>query len=70
MKPWNLVSQLNITWEIFFLKNNATECDGETSHWHFSGKLKLSISLDQEPKVLYGLFLLYPKLRAIEMYWN
>ena len=34
----------------------------------FSGKLKLSLSLDQKPRVLYGLFLVYPKLRVIEIY--
>ena len=40
----------------------------ETGPRTFSGKLKLSISLDQQSKVLYSLFLLYAKLRAIEIY--
>ena len=34
----------------------------------FSGKLELSIFLDQQSKVLYSLSLLNPKLRAIEIY--
>ena len=42
----------------------------ETGPRTFSGKLKLSISLDQQSKVLYSLFLLYAKGRAIEIYWN
>ena len=45
-----------------------TECGEETSPRHFSEKLKLSISLIQESKVLYSLFLLYAKLRTIEIY--
>ena len=40
----------------------------ETGPRTFSGKLKLSISLDQQSKVLYSLFLLYAKGRAIEIY--
>ena len=31
----------------FFLEKSFTKCDGETSSRSFSGKLKLSISLDQ-----------------------
>ena len=49
------------------LEKSYTKCDGETSPRPFSGKLKLSISLDQWSKVLYSLFLLYPKLKAIEI---
>ena len=49
------------------------KCCGEAS-LHGSGtisrKLKLTISLDQQSKVLYSLFLLYPQLRAIEIYRN
>ena len=45
-----------------------TKCGEETSPRRFSGKLKLSISLDQQSEVLYSLFILYPKLRAIEIY--
>ena len=48
-----------------FLKKSYTKCDGETGPRPFSEKLKLSISLDQQSKVLYSLFLLYTKLRAI-----
>ena len=48
-----------------FLEKSYKKCGGETSPRPFSGKLK---SLDQYPKVLYGSFLLYAKLRAIEIY--
>ena len=51
-----------------FVEKSYTKCDGETSPRPFSENLKLSISLDQESKVLYSLFLLYAKLRAIEIY--
>ena len=51
-----------------FLEKPYTECGGETNPRPFSEKLKLSISLDQQFKVLYSLFLLYVKLRAIEIY--
>ena len=51
-----------------FLENSYAKCDGETSPRHFSEILKLSISLDQQSKVLYSLFLLYAKLRAIVTY--
>ena len=51
-----------------FLEKSYSKCGGETSLRHFSRKLKLSISLDQSRKVLYSLFLLNRKLRAIEIY--
>ena len=51
-----------------FLKKTYIKCGGETSLRPFSGKLNLSISLNQWSKVLDSLFLLYPKLRAIEIY--
>ena len=53
-----------------FLEKSYTKCGKETSLRPFSEKLKLSISLDQQPKVLYSLLLLYGKLRAIEIYRN
>ena len=53
-----------------FLGKSHTECGGETSVRPFSEKLKLSISLDQSPKILRSLFLLYAELRAIEKYLN
>ena len=53
-----------------FLKKLYTKCGKETSPRIFSGKLKLRISLDQQSKVLYSLFLLYPKLKAIEIYFD
>ena len=51
-----------------FLQKSYTKCGGETSSRPISEKLKLSISLDQKSKVLYSSFLLYGKLRAIEIY--
>ena len=50
-----------------FLEISFSKCGGETSSRPFFEKLKLTISLDQWPKVLYNLFLLYGKLRAIEI---
>ena len=51
-----------------FLEKSYTKFDGETSPRPFSEKLKLSISLDQESKVSYSLFLLYAKSKAIKIY--
>ena len=53
-----------------FLEKSYTKFDGETSLRPFSEKLKLSISLDQESKVSYSLFLLYAKSKAIEICQN
>ena len=53
-----------------FFEKSYTKYGGETSSRPFSEKLKLSISLDQESKTLYSLFLLWGKLRAIKIYWN
>ena len=51
-----------------FLEKLYTKCGGETIPRPFTEKLKLSISLDQYSKVLYSLFLMHGKLRAIEIY--
>ena len=51
-----------------FLEKSFAKFGGETSPRRFSEKLKLSISQDQQSKVLYSLFLLYVKLRAIKIY--
>ena len=51
-----------------FVEKLYTKCGGETSPGLFSEKIKLTISLDQWSKVLYSLFLLFGKLRAIEIY--
>ena len=51
-----------------FLEKSYTKCDGETSPRPFSEKLKLSLTLDPQPKVFDSLFLLYAKLSAIEIY--
>ena len=50
------------------LEKSYAKYGGETSLIPFSEKLKLSISLDEKSKVLRSLFLLYGKLRAIEIY--
>ena len=52
------------------LEKSYTKFGGKTSPRPFSGKLKLSISLDQQSKFLNSLFLLYHKLSAIGIYWN
>ena len=51
-----------------FLEKLYRKCGGETSPRPFSKKSKLSISLDQESKVLYSLFLLCAKLRDVKIY--
>ena len=53
-----------------FMEKPCTKYSGETSPRPFSEKLKLNISLDQQPNVLHSLLLLYGKLRAIEVYQN
>ena len=53
-----------------FLEKSYTKCGGGTSPRPSSEKLKLSLSLDQQSKVLCSLFLLYVKLRAIGIYWK
>ena len=51
-----------------FHEKSCTKYHGETSTRPISEKLKLNISLTQWSTVLYSLFLLYPTLRAIEIY--
>ena len=53
-----------------FLEKSYTKCGGETIPRPFSQKLKLSISLNQLPRVLNSLVILYAKLSAIETYGN
>ena len=53
-----------------FLEKSYTKRGGETSPRPFSGKWKLSISLNQQSTILYSLFLLQDKLRAVEIHWN
>ena len=50
-----------------FLETSNTKCGGETIPRPFSKKSKLSIYLDQLSKVLYGLFLLYTRLKTIKV---
>ena len=51
-----------------FLEKSYTKIGGETIPRPFSKNSKLNISQDQWSKVLYGLLLLYAKLRTIEIY--
>ena len=51
-----------------FLEKSYTKYGGEISPRPFSKKSNLSISLDQYSKVLHCLFLLYAKLRGMEIY--
>ena len=51
-----------------FLEKSYRKCGRETIFKIFFKKSKLGIYLDQYSKVLYILFLLYGKLRAIESY--
>ena len=53
-----------------FLEKPFTKRGGETIPRPFSEKLKLTIFLDQNSVVLYILFLLHGKLRAIKIYQN
>ena len=53
-----------------FVEKSLTKCDGETMTRPLSKKSKLSISLDQQCKVLNSLFLLYTNLRAIQVQRN
>ena len=50
------------------LEKLYTKCDGETIHKPFSTKSKLSMFLYKLSKVLCNLFLLYAKLRTMEIY--
>ena len=51
-----------------FLEKSYIECGEETIPRPFSKKSKSSIFLDQQSKVLYSLFLLYVKFKAITIY--
>ena len=51
-----------------YLEKSCSKYGKGTIPRPFFEKLKLSISLDQYSKVLYSLFLLYAKLRTIEIY--
>ena len=53
-----------------FLEKSYTKYGGETIPRSFFKKLKLRISLDQYSKNLYILFLLFGKLRTIDIDWN
>ena len=50
-----------------FLEKSYTKNDGETSPRPFSEKLKVNLSLDQQSKVSYSLYLCYAKLRVIKI---
>ena len=65
---WSVNRMIECNMRNIFLEKSYKKCGEETSPRPFSEKLKLSISLDQLSKVLYSLFLLYDKLRAIKIY--
>ena len=50
-----------------FVEKSYTKCAGETIPIPLPEISRLSISLDQQCKVLNSLFLLYANLRAIEI---
>ena len=50
-----------------FAEKSYTKCAGVTIPRPLSKKSKLSISLDQQCKVLNSFFLLYANLRAMEI---
>ena len=53
-----------------FVEKSYTKCVEETIPRPLSKQSKLSISRDQQCKVLNSLFLLYANLRGIEIEWN
>ena len=53
-----------------FVEKSPTKYGGETMTRPLSKKSKLSISLDQQCKVLNSLFLLYTNLRALQVQRN
>ena len=55
-----------IMWNIF-VEKSYRKCAGETIPVRLSKKSKVSISLDQQCKVLNSLFLLYANLSVIEI---
>ena len=52
----------------YIIEKLYTKYGGKNSGRPSSGKLKLSIFLDQWSKGLHSLFLLYPKSRDMEIY--
>ena len=50
-----------------FVEKSYLKCAGEIIPKSLSKKPKLSLSLDQQCKILNSLFLLYANLRAIEI---
>ena len=64
----NFVQLIECNMRNSFLEKSNPKYGGESIPRPFSKKLNLSISLDQESKVLYSLFSLYDKLRAIQIY--
>ena len=51
-----------------FLEKLYAKCSEETSPRPLSEKLELSISLDQQSKLLYGLYILHAMFSATEIY--
>ena len=56
-------SQLtNYNMKIIFFEKPYSKCDGKHSPRTFSKNSKLNISVDQQSKILYSLFLLYAQV--------
>ena len=51
-----------------FIEKSFSKCGTETIPSPFSKNSKLDISLDQQSKVSYSLFLLYAKWKAIKLH--
>ena len=51
-----------------FIEKSFSKCGIETIPSPFSKNSKLDISLDQQSKVSYSLFLLYAKWKAIKLH--
>ena len=64
MKPGKLIVY---SFRNIFLEKSYTKWGRKTIPRPFSKKFKLSISLDQYSKIFYILFLLFAKLRTIEI---
>ena len=60
--------EYNMT-NIFFL-NHTQNVEEKLFPDPFPKKARLGISLDQQSKALWSLFLLYAKFKSIEIQWN
>ena len=66
-QPMKFGQLIDYNIRISFIEKSCTKCSEESNPRPFYKKSKLSISLDQQSKVLYSLFLSYAKLRAVKI---